>query len=236
MSDEATTFYKRVRNRVALVLAVLWIGAWYTHLNAQRIEEIEAMQACKRGSGIRATACVGFDFVLPADVTSQAGMALSMVAVVLFSPLMLLPAGYVARRYVSTAAAREIRLEEAEQERRQRRLQQESVARMAQNDAAADAALRQISRSEVIHKLGAINDLTDLLQSEVDEERRMNIRHGVAQALRELAVKYTVPELAGLIQSDLAVAHTARAVVARLDASTLGTIVDIQPLRSALQS
>lgn len=228
-------FYKQVRKRIALVLAVMWIGGWYVHLDAVRVQEIQQMQACKSGTGFKAMSCAGVDFILPSESLSSFGLFLSMTVVVLFSPLVFLPAGYLARRYMAYAAAREIRQEEAARAQLQRQQQQESAARIAQNEAESDAALRQISRSEVIHKLGSINDLADLLPAESDEERMMNIRHGVAQALRELAAKYTVTELAGLIKSDPVIEHTVRAVVERLDGSSLRTIVEIQALRIAAQ-
>jgi hypothetical protein len=235
VSASSRAFYKRVRNRMALLLAVAWVVLWYFYFDAQRLQEIHNMELCKSGTGLKATACAGVDFVLPAETMSGVTFSLDMVLIAILSPLMFLPARVLARRYVAFAEWRGVRQEQAAQARWQRQQQRESEARLARSEAEAGSALRQISRGEIIHKLGAVSDLTDLLQAEADAERLMNIRHGVAQALRELAAKYTVGELAALIKSDAVVQHAARTVVTRLDASPLRTIVEIQALRIAVK-
>jgi hypothetical protein len=234
VSASSKASYKRVRNWIALALAVIWAGGWYVHLDAQRTRATEHMNACASTSAPKPADC-GWFGSWGSDETNGFVLTMGMIVVVLSSVVMFLPARYLARRYMAIAEARENRQEEAEQMRLQQQQERESVARSVRNEAEANAALRQISRGEIIHKLGAINDLTDLLPVETDEERLMNIRHGVAQALRELAAKYTSAELAALIKSDDMVEHTARAVVARLDASPLRTVVEIQALRVVVQ-
>lgn len=225
-------FYKQVRNKIALGLVVAWIVGWYVYLTGQHDQTAKAAQACE--SGLRGIGCSSVGAVTVA--VSGIGTFIGMVFVVLTSPFMFLPAGYAARQYVIHLDRQESERAEAAQIHVQQQLQLESRERQLRHDVESTTALRQISRSEIIHKLGSINDLIDLLQTEADPERLMNIRHGVALALRELAAKYPTTELASLIHSDEVIAHAARAAVQRLEESALSTIVEIQALKVAVQS
>ena len=228
-------YYKLIRKRCWSVLAVLWLGYWYLYLVEQKREAVEQMSRCKSVGGIKAAACSSVDFFLPSDVMGNANILLGLFMALVFSPILFWPAGYLARIYLFVGQWWYDRQESAQQVALQLRHEDESRRSRAENEAEMSSVLTQISRSEVINKLGTIHDLTDLLHSEADEERRMNIRHGVAQSLRELAAKYTPAQLGELIKSDEVVAHTAQEVLRRLDGSPLGSIVEIQALRIAAQ-
>ena len=57
--------------------------------------------------------------------------------------------------------------------------------------------------------------------------------HGVAQALRDLAAIYDMTALGALIQADDAIRITVRAVIERLERTTLADLVELELLKTA---
>jgi cell division protein FtsL len=226
--------YKTVRKWLAIVLCGAWIFFWYAILDEQRLREIRQANECINSTGIKATVCTGFSYLIAPEDNAKMNFVVGLIFAIIFCPLMFVPAVYISRRYIAFAEAQENHRSVRQNELRRKIQQQESEQRIARSESEAADAFRQISRSEIILKLGAIHDLVDLLEAETSEERRINIRLGVAQSLRELAAKYDVAALGALIVSDESVLHTSRAVVRRLVASPFGTIVELEFLRLAM--
>ena len=215
--------YKQIRTRFWLGFALLWGAGWYLLLEST----IGARQAAQDAT----CASSGGSFFCGGGSGNSAVVGvliwIAMAVVVLTSPLMLLPARYAARRCMAYAEAREIQREAQEEAALRRRLQEESRQRIAHSEAEAAEARGKSSRSEIIMKLGSISDLADLLDVEQDSQRRMNIRLGVAQALRELLAKYDTAALGALIRSDEAARVSARSVIERLGGSSLADLAEL---------
>lgn len=220
-SDAGKAKYKQVRGRIWLGLAALWLVGWYIRLDQVNRDEAATYAACKSAGH---WLCANF---------SAANFDVAMAVVVIASPLLFFPAWYLARRYMAVAGARAVRREAEAEAALERRQQEASRQRMVENDAAATKAREKNSRSEIIMKLGSVNDLVDVLAAEQDPQRRMQVRLGVAQALRELAAKYDATAFAALIQADEATRVTVGSVIGRLEASSLADLVELELLRRA---
>ena len=226
--------YIGVRNFLRLVFSAAWIGYWYYHLDAQRAAEIAEHIRCKNSTGVAATSCAAGSFLWGDEGMANTNFDMNFVGLLVLTPLMFLPARFVGGRVLGFAGAY-AELSEVRQQKAQVRTQQrQSQLRLAHGEAQAADESQRIRRSEVLLKLGSINDLLDVLAEETDQDRRMQIRLSVAQALRELAAKYELAALGALIKSDDVLRHTAMTVIERLASSPLSSITELHVIRMAL--
>lgn len=222
-SEEEKARYKRVRNRAWFIFTAGWFVGWYPHLASIRAAEIARGDACRAAGG---WFCGSVD-------SAAILFAFGIAAVIITCPFTLIPARYAARWWIARATAREARREIRDREAMARRQQEESRKRLAHSEAEAAAVREKNSRTEIMLKFGSINDLVDVMAVEKDQERLMNIRLGVAQALRDLAAKYDMTALGALIQADDAIRITVRAVIERLERTSLSDLVELELLKTA---
>jgi hypothetical protein len=226
--------YKTVRNWLWLVFAIVWIVGCYWSLDADRAAQLAKIQDCAKTGGLSGTVCATSSYFGVADAVSSGVFGMQMLLVIVASPLMFLPARFAARMLMRLAFWLEIYQEKRARKSQQRLQRQASQKRIAQSEAETSVAREKNSRTEVIMKLGSINDLVDVMEVETDQQRLMTIRLGVAQALRELAAKYDIATLGTIVRSDDAAHITARHVIQRLERSPLSDLVELHLLQTAV--
>lgn len=211
--------YKKLRTGWWLGLTAAWLGFWYYFLT----DKPKAARDCE---GLLDQIGCGLG-----DDISTLSVLFGIVLALVTSPILLIPARFIARHVTEQEiAADAARLEKqavaeaqafaaAQRKRRAASERQETVSRQA------------IHRGEFLHKLGAVSDLLRLLADEEDRNEVRQIKVGVVQSLRDLTAKHTLDELARLIRADSAIGLAVPPVLdalakAGLDSAPEATILD----------
>lgn len=204
MTPESKPRFRRLRMQRGMLLAIGWIVFWYLKLDADQRATIAALERCD-GVGLWGW------ITCKAGRTVDTGAASASFAVGLFWTLLSAPLAFVASHYMARATverdeAAAVRLQSAEAEAQKKEAEEQRVARAAQSQSSATKARETLDRSELVHKLGAVSDLLELLAYETNQDRMLLISQGIAKELRDLVAKHELDHLRKIVVGDESIA------------------------------